>query len=186
MGPGGSAQSLPSTTSHVAAGITEKTQAARLPHGNSKARHCLPLLSYTDSHSYPPDIVSPPRHAEQSRQCLLSRLPHAVISQSQQVPCGGRMHHSACHSNLSPPYLGMVIQIKQRLETVVVSKQICGIQILCSSIVLSCAGSLFLKSELGKINYSRPECEKVFFHTGILTLSDNETQVISLSFSCSK
>lgn len=102
------------------------------------------------------------------------------------MPCSGWMRCSACHSNLFPPYAGAVIKIKDRLETVVVSKQICGIQILCSSIVFSCAASLFLKSKLGKINYSRPECEKVFFHTGILTLSDNETQVISLSFSYSK
>jgi len=72
------------------------------------------------------------------------------------------MRCSACHSNLFPPYLGKVIKIKERLETVIVSKQICGIQILCGSIVFSYVGSLFLKSKLGKINYSRPECEKEF------------------------
>lgn len=78
------------------------------------------------------------------------------------MPNSGQMHCSACHSNLFPPYLGTVIKIKERLETVIVSKQICGTQILCGSIVFSCAGSLFLKSKLGKINYSRPECEKEF------------------------
>lgn len=54
------------------------------------------------------------------------------------------------------------MKIKERLETVIVSKQICSIQILCSSVILSSAGSLFLKSERQKINYSRPECEKEF------------------------
>lgn len=54
------------------------------------------------------------------------------------------------------------MKIKERLETFIVSKQICCFQILCSSIAFSSAGSLFLKSELQKINYSRPECEKEF------------------------
>lgn len=78
------------------------------------------------------------------------------------MPSSGRMLRSSCHSNLFPPYLGTVIKIKERLETVIVSKQICGIQILCGSIVFFCAGSLFLKSKLRKINYSQPECEKEF------------------------
>lgn len=54
------------------------------------------------------------------------------------------------------------MKIKEWLESAIVSKQICGIQILCGSIVFSSAGSPFLKSELQKINYSRPESEKEF------------------------
>lgn len=79
------------------------------------------------------------------------------------MPGSGQMRCLACHSNLFPPYLGKVIKIKQSLGTVLVSKQICGTQILSGSIVFSCASSLFfLKSKLEKINYSQPECAKEF------------------------